>query len=146
MNASYAAWEDELKTRYSDAMPDAMDIKTVAAIQAQRLAATRARATSTTADRAAKALDLLGMTRAERELRRLSLAQKARQESLLSDGVAGMRAGSAAALAEHYLSAALRAPNPIESSVLMRKAEGFALESGDKELLARVRAQKGRSR
>lgn len=146
MNASYAAWEDELKTRYSEAIPDAMEIKTVAAIQVRRLAATRARAASTTQDQTAKALDLLGMTRAERGVQRLSVTQKARHESLLRDGVAGMRAESAAALAEHYLSAALHAPNPIETSVLLQKAEDFARESGDKELLARVRARKGRSR
>jgi len=53
---------------------------------------------------------------------------------------------SAGILAERYLAAAEAAPNPIEFSVNIRKAEDFAVRAGSKRLLEKIQARKGRSR
>lgn len=145
MIADRAGWEARLKKTYFDASTAALDLATVAEIQARRTAAVRARAVSDTASQEAKALDLLAASRAAREVDAARDAQTARLKTL---GAEADRAARRApkVLAEHYLAVAESASSQVDAAVALDKADGYAVLSGDADLIAKVRARKGRRR
>jgi len=145
MTADHASWIADLTARYLAAAPNAMDLKTVADLQGQRVARTRSRIVSTTAEQADKSLDLLTETRAERGLNAAVDAEGGRLKSL------GRQAAAAAAraprlLALHYLAAARAAPDAVEAAAALQRAEEFASAAGDAALLAKIRAEEKKPR
>jgi hypothetical protein len=140
MAAGRAAWQFELQQRYQAAAPDAMNLGTVADMQALRVARTRARTASTADEQASKSLDLLMQTRAQREVQSARTAQEARLTALGRDADAAS-AQAPRLLAEHFLAAADDAANPTERAANLQQAERFARASGDAGLLARVQAR-----
>lgn len=86
------------------------------------------------------------MTRAQRELSRTAASEKARLDRLAAGPADAVTRDSAGLLARHYLEAALDASGPVDFSVLIKKAEDFAVQSGDKTLLAKIRSLEGRRR
>ena len=141
----YGRWARELRAQYAASSIHAMDVATASAIQQRRIARVRARAASTNDEQTAKSLDLLAMTRADRELSTMRAGQANRLHGLETE-VLTVGKESAGILAERYLAAAEAAPNPIEFSVNIRKAEDFAVRAGSKRLLEKIQARKGRSR
>lgn len=146
MVSHHDRWLAELTARYGTAIADAMDIKTAGSIQRGRIELARRRAVATADDQKAKALDMLALTRAGKELAETGRSQTSRLAALKSGEVAAAARESPAVLARHYLADAIAAPNDIEFAVRIQKAEDFAVLSGDKALISEVRARKGRGR
>jgi len=143
MVADRPAWVARLRRGYEENAVNAMDLATAEQTQSLRLTARRRRATLSRDEQTDKALDLAAMTRAQRELKETRAAEDSRLTRLENRSDAAAR-GSASLLAEHYLAAALAANGAVDFSVLIQKAEGFAVKSGDAELLAKIRSLKGR--
>jgi hypothetical protein len=105
----------------------------------------RARPVSDRAAQSAKSLDLLALTRADKELAEADLKERGRVSALLGEAERGQTASSSL-LSGYYLQSALRAPNDVEFSVRIQKAENYAVKSGIAALLAKVRAAKAKPR
>ena len=144
MSADPANWLRDLRADYEGAASNAMNLSTARAIQEHRLEMARARPVADRDQQTAKSLDLLALTRADKELAAAGEEEKGRVQDLLS-GAARNRTSSSALLASYYLQSALHAPNAVEFSVRIRKAEDYAVGSGDAGLLAKVRAAKGKA-
>lgn len=140
------AWVADLRRAYQDGAVNGMDLDTVEAVQKARLDAARRRAASTRDEQTAKAMDLAAMTRARRELAAARDAERARLDRLSGTDAAAAARDSASLLARHYLSAALDASSPVDFSVLIKKAEDWAVKSGDAALIEKVRSLEGRRR
>jgi hypothetical protein len=139
MTAGPDAWRFELRERYKAAVPDALDLATVADIQAQSVARTRARPAATAAQQSDKSLDLLMQTRAQRELRAAAAGENARLSALSAQADAAAKSAPRL-LARRFLSLAADAANPTERSADLQKAAEFARAAGDAGLLARIQA------
>ena len=142
MAENRTGWIAALRRTVEAETMNAMDIATVEEVQAARLRAARARPATTREEQEAKALDLAGMTRAQRELREAAVAQHERLSRLAAGGAAKVAAESPALLAAHYLAAAQAASGPVDFSVLIQKAGAYADKTGDAALIAKVRALK----
>jgi hypothetical protein len=145
MTADPTIWRRDLRLAYDGAASNAMDLGTARAIQQHRLEMTRARPVASREEQAAKSLDLLALGRADKELSAADAAERGRVEALLGAAVRD-QASNAGLLAGYYLQSALAAPSKVEFSVRITKAEDYAVKSGNADLLAKVRALKGRSR
>jgi hypothetical protein len=143
MTANPDAWLRDLRSNYAGAASNAMNISTARAIQEHRLELARARTVANSAEQAAKSQDLLALGRASKELAAADTDERKRVTALLS-GAQGGQASSYSLLAEYYLQSALNATGLVDYSVRIQKAEDYAVKSGDAELLAKVRAAKGR--
>jgi hypothetical protein len=143
MMADPGNWLRDLRANYAVSASNAMDMETVRAIQERRLELARARPVGDTAAQAAKSQDLFALTRADKELASAVAEERGRVSELI-DGTERESASSAALLAGYYLQSALKAPDNVEFSVRIQKAEDYAVSSGDAGLLAKVRAAKGR--
>jgi len=97
MTADYERWRQDLVDRYQSAAAGALDLRTIADLQDQRVARTRGRSPSTPDEQSAKSLDLLMQTRAQRELAAAASAEAARLDALRG------RAAKAAAEAPRLL-------------------------------------------
>ena len=146
MTADHAGWVADLRQTYQASAVNAMDLATVEEIQRARLAAARRRAVATSQEQADKALDLAAMTRAQRELKDAKEAEERRLSGPVAAGAEKAAKESASVLAAHYLAAALASPSGVDFAVLIQKADDFAVKSGNAELLAKVRALKGKRR
>jgi hypothetical protein len=145
MTANPDAWLRDLRANYAGAASNAMNISTARAIQEHRLEMARARAVANSAEQAAKSQDLLALGRASKELAAADTDERKRVTALLSSAQGG-QASSSALLASYYLQSALKTPSLVDYSVLIQKAEDYAVKSGDAALLAKVRAAKGRTK
>lgn len=141
MSADPAGWLNDLRASYAGAASNAMNLTTARAIQEHRLEMARARAVGSSAEQAAKSLDLLALGRADKDLAAADEGERKRVSSLLS--AQGGQASSSTLLANYYLQAALKASGTVDRSVLIQKAEDYAAKSGDAALLAKVRAAGG---
>lgn len=146
MVAKHDEWANGIKMRYGTDIASAMDIPTATAIQRRRIEMARRRSATSADDQTAKSLDLAALTRAGRELQAAEESQRARLEELKTVDSAAAAEESSSVLAAHYLASAISAPNDIEFTVRIQKAEDFAVMSGDKTLIEKVRSLKGRSR
>ena len=144
MSADPRNWLGDLRADYAGAASNAMNLETARAIQEHRLEMARARPVADRDAQSAKSLDLLALTRADKELAAAVEKESARVSELLG-GASRDQASSSALLASYYLQSASRAPNNVEFSVRIKKAEEYAVNSGDAALLAKVRAAKGRA-
>ena len=122
-----------------------MDHSETAKIQKHRLETAKARAVSSSQEQKDKALDLLALGRADKELASADAAERARIAALLDAAKKG-KASNAAALAGYYLQSALTASGNADFMVRIGQAETYAAESGDAALIAKVRAAKEKGR
>ncbi|MFI5348775.1 MAG: hypothetical protein ACHQ2Z_04460 [Elusimicrobiota bacterium] len=144
MSADPANWLRDLRAEYAEAASNAMNLATAREIQAHRLEMARARPVADRDQQTAKSLDLLALTRADKELAAAAGEENGRVQALLAEAERH-QTSSSALLASYYLQSALHAPNAVEFSVRIRKAEDYAVGSGDAGLLAKVRAAKGKA-
>ncbi|MFI5363240.1 MAG: hypothetical protein ACHQ49_14835 [Elusimicrobiota bacterium] len=138
MTADPGNWLRDLRANYAGAASNAMDMTTVRTIQEHRLEMARARAVSGRDEQTAKSLDLLALSRAEKELAAGDAAERGRVAALLRE-VESDSTESTVLLGSYYLRSALNAPNAVEFSVRIQKAQDYAVKSGDAELVAKVR-------
>ena len=145
MSVDPGSWLRDLRADYAGAASNAMNLETARTIQEHRLEMARARPVADRDAQAAKSLDLLALTRADRDLAAAVEKETERVRALLG-GAGRDQASSSALLAAYYLQFALKAPNAVEFSVRIQKAEDYAVQSGDAALLEKVLAAKGRAR
>lgn len=146
MQDRYVDWARDLKARYSAASLNVMDVATASALQKRRVADARARAVSTKDEQTAKSLDLVALTRAQRELQTTGATLTQRLKVLKEKDAAAAHSEGPTILAERYLASAITSPNAIEFSVNIMKAEDFARQSGDKRLIEKILARKEQGR
>ncbi|MDE2489873.1 MAG: hypothetical protein KGM24_03445, partial [Elusimicrobia bacterium] len=138
------AWRRALYDQYQAYDPaNALTLRQTADVEALRLQAARDRKVATSAEQRDKSLDLLALGRTAAELSRTQAAQAARlrADRAWADASA---AADARLLALHYLSEADASADPVAASVDLSKADDDASLSGDKALLARVRAREAK--
>jgi hypothetical protein len=145
MTADPESWVRDLRSNYAGAASNAMDMATARSISEHRLEMARARPVASRDEQTAKSLDLLALGRADEELAAADAEERKRVTALLNAASAGS-ASSSSLLAGYYLQSALGAADPVDYSVLIQKADDYAVKSGDAALLAKVRAAKGKPR
>jgi hypothetical protein len=145
MLADPSVWLQDLRATYDAAASNAMPLDTVRAISEHRLEMARARTVASRDQQEAKALDLAALTRARAELASTQASERERVAKL-RDAAFKAQAGAPALLAEYYLNAAIAAQGTVAFDVAITKADDYAVQSGNADLIARVRAAKGRRR
>lgn len=144
MTADPSFWLRALRDKYSASASNALELSEAREIQTRRLEAARTRPVATREEQAAKALDLLALDRADKELAAAGADERKRVAALV-DGARRDARPSAALLAGYYLRSALGASSRVDYMVRIEDAESYAVKSGDAALLAKVRAAKGAS-
>jgi len=142
LESSY--WRVGLMRALNSASPSrALPLKSLSDIQSARLSRAAARTVSTADERKAKALDLLAMSRAQKELLALE-TEHARRMAPMTDDIRKSGADQARLLGTFYLGRALNAANAVERGVLLDKAEAQAKASKNAILIEDVRKAKER--
>ena len=136
------SWRDSLFSGLRNSSPSrALPLASIRSVQDARAQTARRKQAVSSDDQKAKALDLLGLTRAQKELADLDAAHLARMAPLDAEI---RRAGSdrAALLGPYYLAQALRAERDTDRFVLLEQAERYAVSSQNATLLAEIRKAK----
>lgn len=138
------SWSAALTAELTKKSPAfAMSSASAAKIQRARLTRTIARAVGSQDEQRDKALDLVGLSRASLSLDSMSSRMKLRLAPL-QDAASKTSVERLTILTTYYLGQASRAPNAIERSVRLDKAERYARASGDKALIDAVMKEKAR--
>lgn len=142
MNHGRESWKQELFRNLSETSPArALPVQTVHEFQTARAQKARGRAATTAADQQNKALDLLALTRGEKQLAELSTAHAARMKAL--DGeLDTAKAGAYQLLGSYYLVQALATERSADRSAWLDQAERYAKAADDKVLLEKIRKAK----
>lgn len=136
------SWRMELVKTLNSASPSrALALPSLRDIQNARRARAQARAVPTADEQKAKALDLLALTRAQKELLALEAAH-ARRMAPMTDEIRAHAADRSRLLAAFYLGRALHAASAVERGVLLDKAAMYARASGNAILIEEVRKAK----
>lgn len=141
MAAGRADWQTRLQTRYAGVAPNAMDLAAMADLQAARVVRARARTADTADAQSVKSLDLLMLTRAQRELADARVKEASRLTGLGTKADAAVT-DAPGLLARRFLALASAAANATERSADLQQAQEFAEKSGDPRLLALVKARR----
>src|ERR1035437_6456641 len=100
MTAAPGAWLRDLRANYAGAASNAMNLAMARTIQERRLELARARPVASREEQTAKSLDLLALTRADKELAATDAEERKKVAALL-DAAAGGSASSSALLAKY---------------------------------------------
>jgi len=138
------SWRLELERTLNNASPSrALTLPSVRDIQSAHRDRAAARSAATADEQKAKSLDLLGLTRAQKELFALETAHARRMEPMTAE-IQAMSAGRARLLGTFYLGRAAGAANAVERGVLLDKAAMYAKASRNAILIEEVRKAKER--
>ena len=136
-------WRDDLFKRLGGQSPSrALTTEDAEAIMAARIDATKKRATPTTEEQQAKALDLAGMTRGAKQLAALRAAYTARIAPLQNDISRYLAPERARLLVTFYLGKAEHAESDADRIALLDKAGWAANSTQDPVLIEAVRKAK----
>jgi hypothetical protein len=137
-------WVQALKDNLNTESPSrALSLKSITAIQEARIARAKTKPVTTSEEQRSKALDLLAMSRAQRELAALETAHAERMTPI-NAGLDSSAAARSKLLGTFYLGRGLNAQGSVERSVLLDKAEEYAKSSGNVVLIEEVRKAKGK--
>jgi len=132
-------WRNTLFKDLRGASPSrALDVASIGKVQKARRDRVKVRAVSTQEEQKFKALDLLALSRAEREIRALESSHATRMIPIDSSIRASMLS-QPQLLGTFYLNRALNTQSAVERSVLLDKAERYAKSSGNVILIEEVR-------
>lgn len=142
MTHGVGSWKTSLFLGLRDASPArAVDFKSAQAVEAARIERARNRSVATSEEQQAKALDLLGLNRGQKELAKLEAAH-AQRMAVLDPQISGATAAAYKDLGSYYLVQALAATRAPDRMTFLEKAGRYAKSSGDKALIEEVRKAK----
>ncbi|MDP3543001.1 MAG: hypothetical protein Q8T11_11105 [Elusimicrobiota bacterium] len=142
MTHGLGSWRRKLFDDIETAAPArALTLKSTTSIEAARLARVRARSVATSEEQQAKALDLLGLNRGQKELAKLEAAH-AKRMAALDPEIEGATTASFKDLGSYYLVQALTATRAPDRMTFLEKAGRYARASGDNTLIEEVRKAK----
>ena len=142
MNHGRESWKQELFRTLSETSPArALPAQTVLEFQAARAQKARGRTAATADDQQNKALDILTLTRGEKQLAELSTAHAARMKALDAE-LDAAKSGAYEVLGNYYLVQALAAERSTDRSARLDQAERYAKAAGDEALLQKIRKAK----